>query len=231
GISLITIFSIYAGQDMYAQINPGIGGVQQAKPAANDAKEYIIGGITVSGTRFLDNDLMITVTGLSVGDKIRVPNDEKVTRAIRNLWKQELFSDISIEATRIVGDKIFLNIDILERPRLSKYNFKGIKKSEATELKDKVGLVKSRVVTEATKKEASVRIQKYYAEKGFNNVEVKVDEYIDTIAINSVILTFDITKGERTKINQINIAGNSVASDLRLKKTLRGTKEMPRISL
>lgn len=231
GISLITIFSIYAGQDMYAQINPGIGGVQQAKPAASDAKEYIIGGITVSGTRFLDNDLMITVTGLSVGDKIRVPNDEKVTRAIRNLWKQELFSDISIEATRIVGDKIFLNIDILERPRLSKYNFKGIKKSEATELKEKIGLVKSKVVTEATKKEASVRIKKYYSEKGFNNVSVEVEEYIDTISVNAVVLTFDINKGERTRINQINIAGNEVASDLRLKKTLKGTKEMPRISL
>lgn len=231
GISLITIFSICAGQDMYAQIKSGIGGVQQGQPAANDAKEYVIGGITVSGTRFLDNDLMITVTGLSVGDKIRVPNDEKVTRAIRNLWKQELFSDISIEATRIVGDKIFLNIDIQERPRLSKYNFRGIKKSEANELKEKIGLVKSKVVTEATKKEASVRIKKYYSEKGFNNVTVGVEEYIDTVSINAVVLTFDIDKGERTRINQINIAGNEIASDLRLKKTLKGTKEMPRISL
>lgn len=235
---LIAFITLYAGQAIFAQIGAGGnagGGIgkmkQQGQPQPEEAKEYTIGGITVSGTRFLDKDLMITVTGLSVGDKIKIPNDEKITKAIRNLWKQELFSDISITATRIVGDKVFLNIDIEERPRLSKYNFKGIKKSEATELQEKVGLVKGRVVTEATKKEATVKIQKYYSEKGFNNVAVGIKEYIDTVAVNSVVLTFDIVKGVRTRINQVNIAGNDVATDARLKRTLKGTKEMPRISL
>jgi outer membrane protein insertion porin family len=89
--------------------------------------EYEIGGITVTGASFLDEDLLITVTGLTVGDKVRLPNDEKIGKAIRNLWKQELFTDISIYTSKIVGDKIFLNIRVEERPRLSKYNFKGIK--------------------------------------------------------------------------------------------------------
>lgn len=235
---LIAFITFYAGQAVFAQIGTsgnaggGIGKMkQQGQPQAEEVKEYTIGGITVSGTRFLDKDLMITVTGLSIGDKIRMPTDEKITKAIRNLWKQELFSDISISAEKIVGDKVFLNIDIEERPRLSKYNFKGIKKSEATELQEKIGLVKGRVVTDATKKESIVKIQRYYSEKGFNNVTVNVKEYIDTVSVNSVFLTFDIVKGVRTRINQINIAGNDIATDTRLKRTLKGTKEMPRISL
>lgn len=233
---LIAFFCFYTGQAAIAQINTGgvgLGKMKQAgqQPLQAEPKEYTIGGITVTGARFLDNDLMITVTGLAVGDKIRIPSDEKITRAIRNLWKQELFSDISITATKIVGDKVFLNIEIEERPRLSRYNFKGIKKSEATELKDKLGLVKGRVVTEATKKEAGVRIRKYFSEKGYNNVTVNAREYIDTVAVNSVVLTFDINKGERTRINQINIAGNEIVADTRLKRTMKGTKEMPRISL
>lgn len=231
---LLIIF-ISVGQISVAQINSGGGGIGQMKSAGTTKpqapKLYTIGGITVSGTRFLDNDLLITVTGLTIGDKIKVPYDEKISKAIQNLWKQELFSNIEIVATKFIGDKVFLNIAIEERPRLSKFNFKGIRKSEATELKDKVGLVKSRVVTAATKKEAIVRIQHYYANKGFNDVAVSVKERIDTVSVNSVVLTFDINKGSRTRINQVNIAGNTIASDAKLKHKLKGTKEMPRFSL
>lgn len=222
---LIFIFSVFTTGSAFAQLG------KSAIVSSERPKEYTIGGITVSGTRFLDNDLLITVSGLSVGDKIKLPVDEKVSNAIRNLWKQELFSDITISATKVIGDKIFLNIDIEERPRLSKYNFKGIKKSEAQELKDKVNLVKGKVVTEATKKEAIVRVRKYFSEKGFNDVAVGVRERIDTVTTNSVILTFNINKGVRTRINQINIAGNTIATDTRLKRTLKSTKEMARISL
>lgn len=229
---LIAFVGFYAEQAAFAQgTGGGIGKMKQGASAPAAQQEFTIGGITVSGTRFLDKDLMITVTGLSVGDKIKMPTDEKISRAIRNLWKQELFSDISISATQVVGDKVFLNIDIQERPRLSRYNFKGIKKSEATELRDKLGLVKGRVVTDATKKEAGVRIQKYYSEKGFNNARVRSQEIIDTVSVNSIVLTFDIDKGVRTRINQINMAGNEEVSDLRLKRTLKGTKEMARVSL
>src|SRR5690606_26599068 len=104
--------------------------------------EYEIGGISVTGAKYLDADLLLAVSGLTVGDKIRLQNDERIARAIRNLWKQELFSDVSITVDKFIGDKVFLKINIEERPRLSRYNFKGIKKSEAQELKDKVNLVR-----------------------------------------------------------------------------------------
>src|SRR5690606_34427389 len=75
------------------------------------------------------------------------------------------------------------------------------------------------------------RIKKYFSEKGYGEVSVVVFEKIDTTSTNSVSLTFDINKGGKTRINQINITGNTVASDTRLKRTLRGTKEAPRLSL
>ncbi|MCB0700124.1 MAG: outer membrane protein assembly factor [Chitinophagales bacterium] len=234
-----TICFLFFGGDAFAQLSSsdsarGIGKMLQdqrsSTPVASKSNEYTIGGITVSGTKFLDNDLLITVSGLAVGDKLTVPSDEKVTRAIRNLWKQDLFSDISISATKFIGDKIFLDIHVEERPRLSKYNFKGIRKSEAEELQKKIGLIKGRVVTEATKKDAIVRINKYYSEKGFNDATVSVKEWVDTVSVNTIILTFDIAKGNRTKINQVNIAGNTIANDTRLKRTMKGTKEMSRIS-
>lgn len=194
-------------------------------------KEYEIGGITASGAQFLDEDLLLAVTGLNVGDKVRFPNDERIAKAIRNLWKQDLFADVKIMITRVVGEKVFLNIAVEERPRMSRKNFRGVKKSEATELNEKLNLVQNRVVTEGVKKESVVRIRKYFIDKGFGNVTVNVSERKDSSRANSVILVFEISKGHKTHINQINIAGNEEIADSRLKRALKGTKEMTRLTL
>ena len=197
----------------------------------NSASEYTIGGISVSGSKYLDEELLLSISGLTAGDKLKMPNDPKIAKAIQSLWKQNLFSDIEINAERIQGDKVFLDIHITERPRLSKYNFKGIKESDAKELKEKIGLVKSKVVTEATRQNAIEKIRKFYVEKGYSNVQTIITEREDTAFLNMVILTFNIHKGQKVKINQINIFGNENASVLKLKKTMKGSKEMARISL
>lgn len=192
---------------------------------------YEIGGITVSGAQYLDKDLLLAVAGLKVGDKLHLPGDDGIARAIRQLWKQDLFADVRVDITRIVGDKVFLDLVVQERPKLSGKYFKGVRKSEATELNEKVNLRVSRVVTDAVKKEAIVRIRKYYVEKGFGKVKVSVTERRDSNKVNSVILTFHIAKGPKTHINQINISGNEAATEQRLKRTFHGTKEMSRLTL
>ncbi len=229
---ILLILTLSIAQNIFAQIGKGKKNTNLSNTASDfRPQEYFIGGVTVSGNRFLDEDLLLAVTGLTIGNKVKLPNDESISKAIRNLWKQDLFSDIQINITKVLGDKVFLDIHIEERPRLSRYNFKGIKKSEATELKDKIKLVSKKVVTEATKADALSRIRKYYIEKGFGAIQVNVKEKTDTVAANSVILTFEISKGTKTKINQITIEGNEVATDSKLKSTFRSTKEMPRISL
>ena len=101
---LLLCLSVSAG--LKAQINPeqgnrsGLGGeVGQTGP-----KEYEIGGITVSGLQYLDQDLLIAVSGLTQGSKVRLPGDDRIAHAIRLLWKQELFANVGIDITRVVGD-------------------------------------------------------------------------------------------------------------------------------
>ncbi len=233
---LLSIFSVCTLAS-YGQIGgrTGGGGLQQYQGPQNTdqdkPKEFEIGGVTVSGTKYLDQDLLIAVTGLTVGEKVRLPNDDKIAKAIKNLWKQELFSNVNIVISKTIGDKVFLTIQIEERPRLGRYNFRGIKSGEAKELKEKLNLIKERVVTEATKKEAVVRIKKFYTDKGFGRVSVTVQEKQDTIAANKVMLTFTIDKGNKTHINQINISGNYHASEGKLKHSLKSTKEKMRLTL
>ncbi|MCW3122213.1 MAG: outer membrane protein assembly factor YaeT precursor [Flavipsychrobacter sp.] len=231
----VLLFCLFCFTLAGAQIGNSGGGLSKfGQPQGADIsrpKEYELAGITVSGAKYLDNDLLIAVTNLVVGQKLHLPNDEGIAKAIRALWKQELFSNVDITITRYLDDKVFINIAVEERPRLSRYNFRNIKTGEAKELKGKLTLVANKVVTDATKKEAIVRIKKYYTDKGFGRVQVSVIEKNDSAAVNKVTLTFVIDKGNKTHINQVNIVGQENASEARLKRTLKSTKEMSRFTL
>ncbi|HYE54362.1 MAG TPA: POTRA domain-containing protein [Chitinophagaceae bacterium] len=193
-------------------------------------KEYTIAGIKISGTKYLDEALLISISGLSVGDKVMVPGGDNFSKAIINLWKQNLFSNVRILYTKLEGSNIWIEINVQERPRLSNFYFKGVKKSEAEELSGKTGLVKGRVVTENVKRNAREAIEKYYVDKGFKGIQVEIQEQMDPALANSQVLTFFIEKGKKVRINQINFYGNEAISDARLKKRMKGTKEMTKFT-
>jgi len=229
GLFVVLILTMGIANKASAQI--GLKAKKEKSAPMVQNNEYIIGGVRVSGSQYLDEELLLSISGLVPGDKLKMPNDPKLTKAIHNLWKQNLFSNVEINAERYQDDKVFVVIQIEERPRLSKYNFKGIKESEAKELKEKIGLVKSRVVTEATKQNALERIRKYYDEKGYSNVKTTITERPDTSLLNTIILTFNIDKGQKVKINQVNVYGNNNAALTKVKGQMKGSKEMARISL
>ena len=92
-------------------------------------KTYEIAGISVTGAPSYEDFVLIGFSGLAVGDKIEVPGDQ-ITKCIRRFWKQGLFSDVKIAATKIEGDKIWLEIRLKQRPRVSEIKYLGLKKSE-----------------------------------------------------------------------------------------------------
>lgn len=187
-------------------------------------KTYEIGGVTVTGVQFLDHNVLVALSGLQVGQKIDVPG-EKISKAVANLWEQGLFSDVEIKATKIVADKIFLDIFLQERPRLSAFYFKGIKKSQATDIKEKLSLVRGTQVTKNKIQRALNVIKNFYIDKGYLDVDVNVVEKNDTALNNHVILGFEIKKNNRVKISQINIEGNETFPDAKLRRKMKDTKQ------
>jgi outer membrane protein insertion porin family len=194
-------------------------------------KEYTIAGIKVSGTQHLDEQLLISISGISVGTKVIIPGGDNFSKAILNLWKQNLFANIHIFFTKLEGSNLYIEIEVTERPRLSNFSFKGIKKTEQDELQTKTGLVKGRVVTENVKRTAIEVIQKYYTEKGFQSASVKIQEQKDASLPNSVNVTFFVSKGKKVRINEVSFYGNETVKELKLKKQMKGTKEMTKITL
>lgn len=195
-------------------------------------KDYIVASVTVSGNKYFDNALLLSIANLNVGDRLVIPGGDNFSRTINNLWGQSYFSNVAIYITRLEKpNKLHLEIEVTERPRLQKFSFSGVKKSDAEELQTKSGLVAGRIVTENSKQLAVDAIVKYYQEKGFRNVSVKIDEIPTKNVPNAKDLVFNISKGEKVKVGDIFIGGNAQVPDLKVKRQMKGTKEMTRITL
>ena len=176
----------------------------------SNPKEYTISSITVSGTKYLDKNTLISISGLEIGEKIIIPGED-ISLAIKKLWKQGLFSDISINIAKIEEENIYLNIDLKEHSKLSKFNFEGeIKKHDVSELKEQLKLMRGKVLTDNLINNSIYKIELYFKEKGFNNIQVTPSTQEDKQTINASILTFNIKKGERVKIKEIIIHGREL---------------------
>ncbi len=200
----------------------GLGEIEDLDYA--NPKNYEIGGITVTGVKFLDNSVLVTLSGLTVGDKITVPG-EAISKAIKNLWDQGLFENVIISATQIQGDLIFLNIDLKERPRMSTFTFGGIKKAEADNVRDEIKIASGDVVTENMLIRTKNIVRNYFVEKGYFDTDVRIIQIPDSIRKNHVRLQINIDKKDKVKIQPINITGNQHFDDQRVKKFMKETKE------
>ena len=187
-------------------------------------QDYEIGGISISGTKHLDRSVLIMLSGLKVGDKITVPGEE-LSNAIKKLWKQGLFSDVSITISKIEGAKIFLNLALQERPRLSKFSFQGVKKSEADDLRERIKLLKGNVVTENLIMTTKNKVEYFFLDKKYLNAVVTITQEKDTTLKNSVLLKISVDKKKKVKINEIIIHGNNEFKTGKVRRQLKDTKQ------
>ncbi len=226
-----------AGNHSFAQVLPPT----DAKPSVDvnleniynqkTPRKYKVANVVVSGNQFFDAALLISIANLNVGDDVVIPGGDNFAKAINNLWKQNYFSNVEIFITKVEGTSIWLEIAVTERARLASFTFKGIPKGQAEELTGKVGLIRGRIVTENNRRSAIEAIEKFYVEKGYRGVKTTIEEIKDPKIENSVIMTLIVDKGVKVKISDIYFVGNENISDSRLKKQMKGTKEMSRLSV
>lgn len=195
----------------------------------NAPKTYEIGGITITGTKYLNEEVLIKYSGLNVGQKIKLPGEE-IPKAIKALWKQGLFEDVKIYADKIINDVIFLNIKLEERIRLSKYTFKGVKKVEEDDLREQLDLIRGRLIDENLISNTKNSILEYYKDKGFLNSFVDIIQTEDKQFTNSNILTIRVSRGNKIKVNEIIFKGNESVFSRKLKKQME-TKERTSVKL
>ena len=196
------------------------------KPAVlySAPKHYEIAGITVSGIDDYEDFVLIGLSGLSIGQVITVPGDE-ITNAVKRYWKHGLFSSVSITIEKVVNNQAYLNIALTQRPRLSKVNYNGVKKSEQDDLEERLNFHEGDKITPNMIDRAKIVVKRYYDEKGFKNADINILQRDDIAEKNSLILDINVDKKEKVKVNKIYISGNSALSEKLLKKTMKKTNE------
>jgi outer membrane protein insertion porin family len=195
----------------------------------NPAK-FVIGAITVTGTETFDQNLLTLYAGLAPGQTISVPGDD-LRKAVDKIWKQKLFSNVEIKCTGIAKDTIYLNINVSERPKISKYSLKGLKKNATKNLREELTLKSDQIITENLVNKTKSDIRKYFEEKGYYNVDIRIYKENDTLKPNHQILRIIIDKGKKVKLENISIAGNENISDKKLLKLIKPKKKKGKVNI
>ncbi len=208
-LALITLTAAMSAQGQEKIVNPDIS-------YAGTPRSYIVGAINVSGVEEYEDFMLRGISGLAVGQTVTVPGND-ITDAVKKYWRHGLFSNVAIAADSIVGDSIYLHINLSVRPRVSTINYIGLKKSEKEDMEAKLGLLKGGPLTPNVIDRARILAKKYFDDKGYKNAEVNITQRDDVANKNQVILDVEVDKKEKMRVHEIIIEGNEKLSDRKIK--------------
>src|SRR5690606_36694392 len=193
--TLLTTGSIFAQQrgiplgnsDEFSYLNP---------------QNYIIGGVTISGTEYLDNDVLITISKLVVGSRIEVPSDA-TSNVVKNLMAQGLFDEVELYADAIRGDSIFFNIHVVERPRLTRIEINGLSKNQTEEVRKRLNENTGKIVNQNLLNTTRNTITRFLSEKNYLYPDIEMTAVRDSSQANNQILIVDVDRNNKVRAQRI----------------------------
>ena len=216
----LTVFLLMCSLNAMAQQKDGV------EVDYNNPKKYIVGGVKVEGTNYFSPDQIIQITGLQKGMEVTVPS-ENLTSIVNRLWLQRVFEDVSIAVDSLSAsrDTAFFTIGIIERPRVSRWTFSGVKSGEQKDLMERLNLRRGGEFSKYVAKTSSDIIKKFYKEKGYLNCEVDVRTKKDTMVRSAIRVNFAVNKGKKVKIKKITFDGNRDVKETKLVRAMKKTKD------
>ena len=210
---------ILSGMSLQAQNNRNGIEIDYNRP-----QKYIIGGVDVEGNRYFQKQMILSFTGMQPGQEITVPGED-VTGIVKRLVAQRYFEDVAlvVDSLSVKADTAWFKICVKERPRVSMWDFKGVKSGEKKDLQERLNLRRGGAYSDYVKKTSIDIIKRYYKEKGFLKVDVEVETKKDPRIEQAIVVTFNVDRGRKIKIKDINYTGNTDISARKLAKNMRET--------
>ena len=192
----------------------------------NNPKKYIVGGVRVEGNSYFAPEQIVSLAGIREGMELTVPGED-ISSMVDRLWANRYFEDVAVAIDSLVPtrDTAYFRISLIERPRVSRWSFSGVKSSEQKELQERLNLRRGGEFSEYVSKTASDIIKRYYKEKGFQNVEVKVNTKADTVVRRAIRVQFAVDRGNKVKIKTITFNGADHVKESKLVRSMKKTRD------
>ena len=192
----------------------------------NNPKKYVVGGVRVEGNHYFSPEQILQITGLQKGMEVTVPGEE-LSSIVERLWLQRYFEDVAVAIDSLAPsrDTAFFKIAIIERPRVSRWTYSGVKSGEQKELEERLNLRRGREFSDYVAKTATEIIKRYYKEKGFHNVKVDVNTKKDTVIRSAIRVQFAVDRGEKVKIQTITFNGAENVKESKLVRSMKKTRD------
>jgi outer membrane protein insertion porin family len=222
---ILFFLTLFVTGNYFAQVNNSVT-IEDTTIKFNflDPKEYEIGPIRIEGADNFDHQGIRLISGLRQGEKIKIPG-EQISNAIKNLWKEEIFSDIQIHVEKELVGVVYFVIKVSPRPKLSRFLFRGVTRRDADKLREEIALFSGKTITENLVFQTKSKIRGYFREKGFYGVQVKINREKDTLINDSELFIINVAKGSKIGIKSIDIEGNEALPTWKLKMAMKDTKQ------
>ena len=216
----VTMIALALSMPLWAQQGSGV------VVDYNNPKKYIVGGVTVEGNTYYSSEQILQVSGLRKDMEVKVPSEE-LSSVVKRLWLQRYFEDVKVTIDSITPtrDTAYFKISLIERPRVSRWVFSGVKNGEEKELREKLNFRRGTEFSDYVAKTSVDIIKKYYKEKGFLNVAVDVNTKKDTVIRGAIRVQFAVNRGDKVKIKKITFAGNENLKESKLVRSMKKTRD------
>ena len=192
----------------------------------NNPKKYIVGGVRVEGNDSYSDEQILQVAGLHEDIEVTVPSED-LSAVVNRLWHQRYFEDValSIDSITPTRDTAYFKISLIERPRVSRWVFSGVKTGEEKDLRERLNFRRGTEFSEYISKTAVDIIKRYYKEKGFLNVKVDVNTKQDPVIKGAIRVQFAVDRGDKVKIKKITYTGNDHVKESKLVRSMKKTRD------
>jgi len=174
--------------------------------AAMAASDFVVRDMRVEGLQRISEGTVFNYLPINIGDSI---DQTRIQEAIRALYGQGLFDDIEVRR-----DEDTLLIVVHERPSIESFEIDGNKDIKTEDLMESlraVGLAKGRTFDRSVLESVGDFMREQYYDRG--KYGVTVDTSVIDRPNNTVQLRIDVVEGDRAKIRQVNLVGNSALDD------------------
>jgi outer membrane protein insertion porin family len=170
------------------------------------ADPWVVRDFRVEGAQRISAGTIYNYLPINIGDRL---DDQRLREAIRALFATGFFQDIEL---RRDGDTLL--IAVLERPTIEEFTFEGNKDIEDEALEESmtnIGLARGKTFDRSVLDEVTqVLTEEYY---GRGKYGARITPTVEELPDNRVRVSIDIVEGDRAKIRQINIVGNTQFDD------------------